>query len=825
MLTTMRTILIQFIRFTLILLATCTNETTPTQPTTPTKPQVRHICQQDKSRDHKDSLKGQTIAQLSSNSYSLSASRFDTAKVRSPSMTKLPVHGTRSRTGSLKKKNDTAADDLQKLVDREKSKMREDKKKKRADEKKAEEEKKKKTDQEKAAANIVTISPPSTNDNEALIDLEDDTLSLNLDEETADWTEADEEEALARFGISPNHLFGKEEEEETTTPNDTQTVDLTAAENSPVKKKTKSASVLPSSVKESNRYTTKSFSITKTVHKYDHPRTYVEAAITLTKEDKPKEFIAAIKSLLANGKILDPHFALAPLKRDTTTKTPKLITAEDDVPVNFTHLGQYAYTSGNRIFEKKKDWKGDKSSKKVGHRDNAAKEDIFHDPIVYFTLAIATDIQPRNLINGIRTEWEANGGGKLQVKDLQSQESKVVLALYYVFTGTPYSIILKTINSILRDATSIREHERMAQEDDEDYSPPEIPGISIRAQVPRLKGFDTSSLDKLPYHVKENRKVLHIETDPEDEAYLKELIQFAKERNVLALFLGKRARLSEVMDKNSTPGEIKRMVKCAMGHANYQGSMTGETIFGIDMIDGEVAPTAGSGMVSLRMVLFSYVKMEDKFYVFAELHQTEELGPVLAIIPACSEAEQLVHMMNKQVAAFLFYFLTTVAALPKKFVMDLLKATCDATLVAEIADCEWDPDTQTITTPQEKKENEDVEEMENATWWNNAFDLKDIGKKSDKRAADKKPEELFDLDADALSFATVHNRHLQPTFELDEEDGESEGTAPAANPSPATPPRKIPNKEATSTNEYPSVTASTPSEEAVVGDTCAADGG
>jgi len=52
-------------------------------------------------------------------------------------MTKLPVHGTRSRTGSLKKENDTAADDLQKLVDGEKSKMREDKKKKRADEKKA----------------------------------------------------------------------------------------------------------------------------------------------------------------------------------------------------------------------------------------------------------------------------------------------------------------------------------------------------------------------------------------------------------------------------------------------------------------------------------------------------------------------------------------------------------------------------------------------------------------------------------------------------------------------------------------------------------------
>jgi hypothetical protein len=83
-------------------------------------------------------------------------------------------------------------------------------------------------------------------------------------------------------------------------------------------------------------------------------------------------------------------------------------------------------------------------------------------------VAISTDIPPRTLINGIRTEWVANGGGKLQVKDLQSQESKVVMALYFVYTRTPYHIILKSLNSILRDATSIKEHERMALEDDEE---------------------------------------------------------------------------------------------------------------------------------------------------------------------------------------------------------------------------------------------------------------------------------------------------------------------------------------------------------------------
>ena len=67
-------------------------------------------------------------------------------------------------------------------------------------------------------------------------------------------------------------------------------------------------------------------------------------------------------------------FALAPLKHNEATTKPKHITAIDDVPVNFTHLGQYAFTSGNRIFEKKKDWKEENDryskTKRADHRDN-----------------------------------------------------------------------------------------------------------------------------------------------------------------------------------------------------------------------------------------------------------------------------------------------------------------------------------------------------------------------------------------------------------------------------------------------------------------------
>jgi hypothetical protein len=336
-------------------------------------------------------------------------------------MAKATITTVRICTAS-KKKQDLAADELQKQVALEKKK-RELKKKQQAAEKQAEEEKKKKTDQEKADANAVrvTVLPPNNNEVIALESEDEDEMEINFNDSQdakEDWTDTEDEEALARHGISPNHLFGKDREEsieatgtaptelgtERTKIHGSTAVNLTAAENSPNKKKSKRAEV-PCGMKASNRYTTSSFSVAKIAHKYTQPRTFVEASITMTKEDKPKEFITAIRSLPTNGQILDPMFTLDLLKHNEARTKPKLITAIDDVPVNFTHLGKYAFTSGNRIFEKKKDWKGENDrypkSKKADHRDNMPQPETFKDPVVYFTVAIATVIPPRTLINGI----------------------------------------------------------------------------------------------------------------------------------------------------------------------------------------------------------------------------------------------------------------------------------------------------------------------------------------------------------------------------------------------------------------------------------------
>jgi hypothetical protein len=97
-----------------------------------------------------------------------------------------------------------------KQVAKEKN-AREAKKKKQADKKQAEEERTKKSDLEKAKASKTTISPPTIDDNTKA---SDDVMLLGIKDASTppDWTGADDDEALARHGISPNHLFGKEAE-------------------------------------------------------------------------------------------------------------------------------------------------------------------------------------------------------------------------------------------------------------------------------------------------------------------------------------------------------------------------------------------------------------------------------------------------------------------------------------------------------------------------------------------------------------------------------------------------------------------------------------
>jgi len=207
-----------------------------------------------------------------------------------------------------------------------------------------------------------------------------------------------------------------------------------------------------------------------------------------------------------------------------------------------------------------------------------------------------------------------------------------------------------------------------------------------------------------------------------------------KENDLVTKMWGKHAHVSEVVDMESTASEIKRLIKVAQSHTNYQCSVILEDIIGIINLDA-TAPIFDEesnqflGNLSLHQVLLSYLHLSDDHQLVAEVHQSDEImGPVQAVIPNTPEAERMILMMNKNV-------------------LELVRKSCCPTQLSEITNCTWDSDSGTLTTQQEKAEEKNRVILETASWFQDAFP--DLGstmsaEKSKKPA--RLPETLFNLE-------------------------------------------------------------------------------
>jgi hypothetical protein len=152
----------------------------------------------------------------------------------------------------------------------------------------------------------------------------------------------------------------------------------------------------------------------------------------------------------------------------------------------------------------------------------------------------------------------------------------------------------------------------------------------------------------------------------------------AKKNNLVEKMWGKHAHISKVVNKESTPSEIKRLIKVAQSHASYQCSMILEDIIGITNLDataGIYDKETGNflGTLSLRQALLRYLRLSDGHQLIAEVHQSEEvMGPVQAVIPSTPEAERMILMMNKNVPACIGNVLKD-QGMPEPFLMELVK--------------------------------------------------------------------------------------------------------------------------------------------------------
>ena len=150
-----------------------------------------------------------------------------------------------------------------------------------------------------------------------------------------------------------------------------------------------------------------------------------------------------------------------------------------------------------------------------------------------------------------------------------------------------------------------------------------LPALEIRLQNPKLPGQDTSHFSKMSWRVQSNRKAFHLECDCRFAANIKKLTQLAKESDLVTR--GKHAHISEVVNKDSTPSEIKRLIKVAQSHTNYQCSMLLEDIVGITTLDAtapifEEVSNKFLGNLSLRQVLLRYLWLNDGHQLITEVY-------------------------------------------------------------------------------------------------------------------------------------------------------------------------------------------------------------
>jgi hypothetical protein len=253
-------------------------------------------------------------------------------------------------------------------------------------------------------------------------------------------------------------------------------------------------------------------------------------------------------------------------------------------------------------------------------------------------------------------------------------------------------------------------------------------------------------------------------TEAERVQYMQELFTYAKDLGILTRYMGSKARAVIIAeDKKGRRGEptadlskydMSSVATYARNHVNYQASTTYDGIRGILDLDkafpihSVTDSTQVVGNISLRYLLYNHIKTDSGFPLFLEVHQGAPMGPVDVVVGECEESERTLLMINKNPAAYFYFYFTTASKMDEDLVKKVIKSTIDPMFTREVDQCKWDAENLVLTTPQDE-ENEKNAALEQAAWYKDAFgeNAFDMCKKEKKRQIGA--EELEDLHADS----------------------------------------------------------------------------
>jgi hypothetical protein len=179
-------------------------------------------------------------------------------------------------------------------------------------------------------------------------------------------------------------------------------------------------------------------------HKYS--RTVLELAILLKSDKAFEEFTQALMSFVSNAQMVDPKFVINPINEYSKEKN---ITSKGEISSNMKKLGLHVKISGyGNVFTKKKIWTNQDNERK----SRKSKKEEFHNPTVYFSMVISSEVRPQEIVDRVTHEWTRLNGTHLQIKELQSIKSETVVTFFKVSTLTPKGTLLAELKKILLEA-------------------------------------------------------------------------------------------------------------------------------------------------------------------------------------------------------------------------------------------------------------------------------------------------------------------------------------------------------------------------------------
>ena len=109
------------------------------------------------------------------------------------------------------------------------------------------------------------------------------------------------------------------------------------------------------------------------------------------------------------------------------------------------------------------------------------------------------------------------------------------------------------------------------------------------------------------------------------------------------------------------------------------------------------------GNMSLRHVLYHYMKLAEGYYLIAEVYQESGLDSVDIFIPETPKAEAMVDIMNKQISVYLSNYLVD-ASMVNVFLKALIQGDICLDLNRTASTCTWDINKKTVTTPEDSEQ-------------------------------------------------------------------------------------------------------------------------